>query len=363
MRSARPDTLHRLLWLDLYRGLAVLGMTFVNAAMYLHDVSGLAVPAAVRHAPWAGFTFADAVFPAFLLGIGMSVAARPDADAARAGVGKVAARTLRLILLGLIVSNLDLLQPDAEAHFRIMGVLQRLGLVYLACEAAVAALDARTRLRLALAILVVYGGLLLVPPPDMARDLSLPGHDLASWLDRVVLGPTLYVPGPAGFDPEGLLSTLPAIAQGLIGTLLTAHLERARTTGRWGGPLLLACGMVAAGVLVGAWQPIVKALWTPSFVLISTGAALALALGLGALSSIASVRSMLGAALLAVGRNAILAYVLQEVLIVLLTRPPLSWAAAAAPQSAAGAMGALAFTALVWALSWAAWRAGLRVRI
>jgi predicted acyltransferase len=363
MRSAPPYTLHRLLWLDLYRGLAVLAMTFVNAAIYLHDVSGLAVPTAVRHAPWAGFTFADAIFPAFVLGIGMSVAARPDGDAARAAVGKVAARTLRLILLGLVVSNLGLLQPGAEAHFRIMGVLQRLGLVYLACEAAVAALDARRRLLLAAGILVVYGALLRVPPPDMAWDLSQPGHDLASWLDRAVLGRTLYVPGPAGFDPEGLLSTLPAIAQGLIGTLLPARLERAQTTGRWGRPLLVAAGMAAAGLLLGSWQPIVKALWTPSFVLVSTGAALAVAIGIGVLSSSASPGSMLGAAVLAVGRNAILAYVLQEVLSVLLTHPPLSWAAAAAPHSVAGVICALAFTALVWALSWAAWRAGLRVRI
>jgi predicted acyltransferase len=336
-------------------------MTFVNAAIYLHDVDGFDVPAVLRHAAWRGVTLADAVFPAFVLAVGMSVAARRQGNESRSTASTVR-RAARLALFGLLISNSDLLGGDPDAHFRVLGVLQRLALVYLAAEAAMSRLSSRTRLITAAALLALYGALLTIAPPDLPKDLHLPGHDLASWGDRVLLAPAIYVQGPAGFDPEGLLSTLAAIAQGLIGTLLTAPLEAARSRRRWALFALAGLALVGCGFGLDRWQPMVKSIWTPSFVLVSTGAASLVAAALRVLAAARCTADGLAAALLPAGRNALLIYILQGVLCDLLAHAPFTWAAALpAPLSCLSS--AAAYSLLIWLLAWVAWRAGLRVRI
>jgi len=339
----------RWLWLDAFRGLAVVGMTFVNACSYLHDVLNADTPAVLQHAPWSGFTVADAVFPIFIVAVGVSAAislpAKPDSPGHISR--KVLARALRIFLLGLFVSNLGLIERDPGATFRVMGVLQRIAIVYAAVGLFLVYGSARSRALGAALLLGGYAALLLVGPPGGAWDLTRPALDLPAWFDRTVLPGMLYVNGPQGYDPEGLLSTLPAIAQGLLGAMLGRRFAT-RTSGRdlWRiGGLALAVG--AAALSLSRLMPITKSLWSPTYVLLSTAVATLVALALIALE-----RRGRGGRFWAVagslGRNAIVAYVLQEVCADLLKWAPLRWGG---PLGLAPAVvttaDALAFTVLM----------------
>ncbi|EJL37978.1 Protein of unknown function (DUF1624), partial [Caulobacter sp. AP07] len=227
--DSRPKAA-RLASLDVLRGLTIVGMIVVNTASYLHYVSGYAVFAGLEHAEWRGFTAADAVFPAFVFMTGVSIplALGPLAlgdgpiERGMAGLDGAALRRLlvrsgRLFLLGLILSNLYWMATPESVLFRPMGVLQRLALAFLAAAVLYKTLGPRARMILAVAILALYWPLTLLPFPDGTTDLLRPGANFVGWFDRAVLGAHTYVHGPLGYDPEGLLSTLPAVAQALLG--------------------------------------------------------------------------------------------------------------------------------------------------
>jgi predicted acyltransferase len=310
----------RVVALDALRGLTVLGMIVVNTAGFLHDPLGLPAYGTLLHSAWAGYTLADAVFPSFILIVGVSVACSLAAtrimggEARSRAFGAIGARTARLLFIGFLISNLGWLQTPDDSHVRVFGVLQRIGLVYGACAVLYLTTGSRSRLALAIAILAAYWPLTLLPTPDGPAHLMLPGRNIVSWAERALLGTHLYVPGRYGFDPEGLLSTLPAIAQGLIGVAV----------GEWiigRGPGVATARVLAwagaAVTLAGlAWclvYPPIKAIWTSSFVLISTGPTL-LALGLFYWALDVRGTKIPGrAVLLAFGANAITAYVLHEV--------------------------------------------------
>jgi predicted acyltransferase len=310
----------RVVALDALRGLTVLGMIVVNTAGFLHDPLGLPAYGTLLHSAWAGYTLADAVFPSFILIVGVSVACSLAAtrimggEARSRAFGTIGARTARLLFIGFLISNLGWLQTPDDSHVRVFGVLQRIGLVYGACAVLYLTTGSRSRLALAIGILAAYWPLTLLPTPDGPAHLMLPGRNIVSWAERALLGTHLYVPGRYGFDPEGLLSTLPAIAQGLIGVAV----------GEWiigRGPGVATARVLAwagaAVTLAGlAWclvYPPIKAIWTSSFVLISTGPTL-LALGLFYWALDVRGTKIPGrAVLLAFGANAITAYVLHEV--------------------------------------------------
>lgn len=262
------------------RGLTVIGMVVVNSAAGLHYGQGITVWPALLHKPWAGLTLADIVFPAFLTMVGVAI---PFATRSAALDGPtlrlIGARALRLVLLGLVLSNLAWAADWSERVWRWPGVLQRIGLVYGACACIYLAVGPRTRIALAAGLLLLYWPLVLLPQLDGgATDISVRGLNFAASLDRVVLGEHIYVKGPAGYDPEGLLGTLPAIAQGLIGVAIGERLRsgrarRART--------LVAAGaaMTATGAIWSLAFPVIKDIWSSSFALVTGGITVA-ALGL-----------------------------------------------------------------------------------
>lgn len=349
----------RVVSLDALRGLTVLGMIVVNTAGFLHDPEGLPAYPTLLHSAWAGFTLADAVFPSFILIVGVSIAcslaaARIVGGQARSrAFSTIAARTARLLFVGFLITNLGWLQVPDDSHIRVFGVLQRIGLVYGACALLFLTTSSRLRLALAVGILLAYWPLSLLPAPDGPANLLAPGRNIVSWVERAVLGTHVYVPGSWGFDPEGLLSTLPAIAQGLIGVAV----------GEWiigrGPSVATARALAWAGAavtLVGAaWcfvYPPVKAIWTGSFVLISTGPTL---LALGLLYWALDVRGVKfpgRTVLLAFGANAITAYVLHEVGSVALLAPFFhdAWADAARVVSpdAAALLPVFIYVVMVW---------------
>jgi len=348
--EGRPRS-RRLPSLDLLRGLTVLGMIVVNATAGVAHRDGPVFPL-LLHSEWAGFTIADAVFPAFIVMLGVSIAF--SSQAREGPVGPILGRAARLILLGLLLSNIFWLYDMSEYQPRLPGVLQRIGIVYAATALVYRAAGWRARLIVAALLLLLYWPLCLLPSPDgLATDLRVPGHSIVSWCDRVVLGDLRFVKGPEGFDPEGVLGNLPALAEALIGTLAGDWLRRNRPPRDAARPMAMAAlAMIGAGLAWGLVFPIVKALWTSSFVFLSAGVAL---LGLAGFHRLFDGRDgsgRRGGLLGSFGRNAIAAYTLHELMAFILTADAMQWPfrhlAPLTGTRVAALAPVLIFTALVW---------------
>lgn len=341
----------RLVSLDLLRGLTVLGMIIVNSTAGVQKHDGPVFPL-LLHADWAGFTIADSIFPAFILMAGVSVAISSRGTAPE--TKRVLLRAGRLILLGLFLSNMFWLYTSAKYHPRLPGVLQRIGIVYAVTALLYPITTPRVRAGIAAALLLLYWPLCLIPSPDgLPTDIWVQGHNFASWVDRAALGTLRFVKGPDGYDPEGLLSTIPTIAEALIGTLVGDYLRRALPPGEASKRMALAAlAMIAGGLVWGLVFPIAKNLWTSSFVLLTAGIALLLLAGFHRFRDRRDAPEGKGGLLGSFGRNAIAAYALHEVASIILLSDALQWpfrqlAPVTGTQIAALAP-VLLFTALVW---------------
>jgi predicted acyltransferase len=298
----------RLRSLDVFRGLTMAGMVIVN-----NPGDWATVYAPLLHAEWHGWTPTDLIFPWFLFIMGAALA---QTDPARSSPTVVLRRGAVLVGLGLFMSGFPYFNP---ARWRIPGVLFRLGTCYVATAFVWRALavpgNAAATLRrcaaAAAAGLLVYWALIaLVPAPGgIAGDLSADGN-LGAWLDRAIFGAHLW---KARWDPEGLLSSLPAVGTTLMGVTAGLWLRAARPAS--GAPALVYAG--GAAILIGLlWDtalPINKALWTSSYALFTGGTA-ALALGVLHLR-LDDGRSSpwldrVTEPLVALGRNALLLFVL-----------------------------------------------------
>jgi predicted acyltransferase len=309
--------LERLGSLDVMRGLVVAGMILVNFSMVGAGFRQFAIYPILVHAEWVGFTIADLVFPAFIFMVGISIAlASRGSEALHARtVKRIVSRSVRLFVVGFILTNLLYQWMHGwsfDGGFRLMGVLQRISLCYAAAALLQYRLSERALLWVAIAVLVLYWPLTLVPIPDgTSTNLWTEGTNFVSWLDRVALGSHRWVEGPTGYDTEGILSTLPALAQCLLGVVAGRwFVGHAKSTAHLVRFALLGALMVGCGYVWNLWFPIVKSLWTSSFVILSTGLAmLFLAAIQGLMATVRFPRSP--AKFFEVfGVNAILAYVL-----------------------------------------------------
>ncbi|MBN2199530.1 MAG: DUF1624 domain-containing protein [Candidatus Aminicenantes bacterium] len=263
---------NRLASVDVMRGLTVAAMILVNTpGSWNHVFSPL------RHAPWHGWSPADLIFPFFIFIVGISVAlslgARKQAAWTKGAlIAKILARTAILFALGLFLNFFPDFHP---ADVRLPGVLQRIAFCYL--FAALAYLTAGKTTRLASFLVLTAGywlALKLIPVPGIGPgELGAEGN-LPGFIDGRILGGHLYKPG---FDPEGLLSTLPAVATALLGTLAGDLLRTNKTLVRKAAAFLgYGAALTAAGLLLHPQMPINKQLWTSTFVLFTGGAALLL---------------------------------------------------------------------------------------
>lgn len=279
----------RLVSLDVFRGLTLAAMLIANNAGDWRNVY-----APFKHAEWHGCTFTDLIFPGFvfIMGVAMTFSfARRLAEGADKGklFVQVVKRTLILIALGLVLAGFSYwlrYDPDSPKKLRFPGVLQRLALCYFfASLVLMSGLKARGQ---AVVVAVLLGGYHLVmkyvPVPGYgAGVLELPGN-LATWLDDKVFGAHAYKylkEVDMWHDPEGLLSTVPAIATALLGTI-TGYTIRNKSLGdheKVSGMMAWGLGLIVTGLLWSASFPLNKNLWSPSFVLYAGGWAL---LGLGA---------------------------------------------------------------------------------
>jgi predicted acyltransferase len=264
----------RLLSLDAFRGFAIAAMLLVNNP---GDWSQLYAP--LEHAAWHGWTFTDWIFPffVFISGISMSfsLARRGRADDRVALLRHMWRRGATIILIGLALNLFPFFHFET---LRIPGVLQRLGLITILV--APIALWCGWRAQLAWFIGLLLGYSLVqtfVAVPDASgvwhRGSLQPGEDVGAWLDRALLDGHLWARAKT-WDPEGLLSTLPAVASQIAGLLAGRWLAlRGRDPGEkatWFMVSGLACLWIAQ--VLDAWTlPINKNLWTPAFVFLTTG--------------------------------------------------------------------------------------------
>ncbi len=268
----------RLLALDVFRGATVAGMLLVN-----NPGSWGAIYPPLAHAAWHGWTPTDLIFPFFLFIVGVTTHLSADARRARgddegAILRQVLTRGALIILLGWLLAAFPYWPLTRITEIRLPGVLPRIGLAYMGA----ALLTRRGSLQQQVLTLVVllYGywfAMTLLPVPGQlgigANLLGDPSRSLAAWLDRLLLDGHLWKSSRT-WDPEGILSTVPAIGTVMLGVF----------TGRWlgsGRPLAERLnGMFAAGAiammlgLMWHWSfPINKALWTSSYVLFTGGLA------------------------------------------------------------------------------------------
>jgi predicted acyltransferase len=304
-----PSRAPRLLSLDVFRGLTIAGMILVNSPG--NDVAY----APLEHAAWHGLTPTDLIFPFFLFIVGVSItfalSRMLEQGTSRSAVmAQVFKRTLILFALGVLLNGF----PHYHlATLRIPGVLQRIALCYFFASAFFLWTSGVAQLVSASAMLLGYWWVLthVAAPGSVVGDLSM-GGSLAGFIDRSLLGGHLYRPTD---DPEGFLSTIPAVGGTLFGVLSGAWLRSSREVPRKiGGFVLAGAFLLAAGWAWGRSFPINKALWTSSFVLVTTGGAL---LGFAACFWLVDVRGWKAWSkpFEIFGTNAIAAYVLHEVFI------------------------------------------------
>ena len=223
------------------------------------------------HAEWHGWTPTDLIFPFFLFIVGVSITLSRKS----ASWTSILRRAAIICALGLFLAGYPRFDVD---RWRIPGVLQRIALCYLAAAALYRwtsgrrAAQPRVITAVAAALAVVYWILMtIVPVPGgTAGDLS-PEGNLGAWLDRALMAGHLWRPR---WDPEGLLSTIPAISTTLLGVLAGLVLTSERSPGRKATRLAVGGGVL---VLIGyAWDvvfPINKNLWTSSYAILTAGAA------------------------------------------------------------------------------------------
>jgi predicted acyltransferase len=320
----------RLLSLDVLRGLTVAVMILVNNAG-----DGSISYAQLRHSAWNGCTLTDVVFPLFLFIVGASIAlsfrARLERGASRSSITlQMLRRALTIFALGFLLNALPFFRLG---ELRFYGVLQRIALCYALAGAiylggGVAACGVG-----AVGALAGYWLLLThVPVPGF----GLPGSsiqvldrygNLAAWLDRAMV-PRAHLYRQSFYDPEGLLSTLSALANTLFGVLAAAWLQSVRPAWKKASALLgSGVFLIAGGLLWSHTLPLNKRLWTSSFSIFTSGIAIILlALLFWSIDdrrSESTQSSRLLKPWLVFGTNALSAYVLSEVLAIGLSAVPI----------------------------------------
>jgi predicted acyltransferase len=284
---------NRLASLDVFRGATIAAMILVN-----NPGNWGAVYEPLKHAPWHGWTFTDLIFPFFLWIVGvaipLSIARRLRDGSSRQELFQHAIRRALIIFaLGFFLNSFgyfvdgSLFREGFAAWIhnylttvRIPGVLQRIAICYLVAVAIYLCMGTRGQVVTLLGLLGGYWAMMmLIPVPGFGAGVLEKEGNLSQYIDNLVLnGPVIgtHVWKHTGtWDPEGLLSTLPAIASCLFG-VLTGSLLRTKLTAEaktaWiytGGAALLFCGQV-----MHAWFPINKNIWTSSFAVFTAGMAM-----------------------------------------------------------------------------------------
>src|SRR5688572_8139838 len=271
-KTATVSATERMISLDVFRGITIAGMVLVNNPGTWEHIYG-----PLQHASWHGWTPTDLVFPFFLFIVGVAITlafgSRVETSRTKRNLYlKIIKRSLIIFAIGLFLNGFPYFNLS---ELRIPGVLQRIAVCYLIASFIFLNTRVRTQLAITVALLLIYWILLklVAAPGFIAGDLSKEGS-LPSFVDRVVFGKHVWAQAKV-YDPEGLLSTVPALATTLMG-VLTGHWLRTRKSPheKVAGLFLGGAICVALGWAWNSFFPINKALWTSSYVLFTGGLAL-----------------------------------------------------------------------------------------
>ena len=274
-----PAKTERLVSLDVFRGITVAGMILVNnPGSWEHVYSPL------EHAEWNGWTPTDLIFPFFLFIVGVAVTLSIGVKAERGDTrGKlvtgVVKRSLKIYAIGFLLASFPFFHLS---RVRIPGVLARIAVCFLLASIIYLFTSARSQAVVAAFLLAIYWVLMkAVPVPadyvqaviDRGGNLEKEAN-LAAYIDYSLLKGHLWSQSKF-WDPEGILSTIPAVATVLLG-ILTGHWLKSDRTPRQKVYGLLAGGVagIVLGEIMNIWFPINKNLWTSSYVVFTAGCAL-----------------------------------------------------------------------------------------
>lgn len=315
-------TKERLISLDIFRGLTILLMTIVN-----NPGSWAYIYPPLQHAEWHGCTPTDLVFPFFIFIMGVAISfAMPTKIYDVSTFNKIVTRSLRMICLGIFFNFFNKIQLfglegiplvigrlvitaivgyalmgnfntklktylavvifiififlaysgiEAYQNVRLPGVLQRIGIVYFIASLLYLKTTQRTQLLVTVALLLGYWAIMtLIPAPGFEVTNLEKGTNLAAWVDNLLLNEHLWESSKT-WDPEGILSTIPAIAEGIIGLLIGQLLNNAKLIKLQKATQMFTIGfvLIVTGLIWNLIFPINKSLWTSSYVLYTTGLA------------------------------------------------------------------------------------------
>ena len=268
-KTMASEKSERLLSLDIFRGLTIAAMILVNNPGSWTDIY-----APLKHADWHGCTPTDWIFPFFLFIVGMAITLSLQKRKERGDKDlfyPVVRRASILFLLGLFLNGFPFFD---FGQIRIPGVLQRIGIVYFITACLFLKTSIKVQGITGISLLFIYWGLMtLIPVPGIGKASLEPTTSLAAWLDNLVLGGHLWSKSKV-WDPEGILSTMPAISTAILGIFLGHWLNTKKDSiskAAWifvFGNFLLVSGLVWDSVF-----PINKNLWTSSYVLYTGGIA------------------------------------------------------------------------------------------
>jgi predicted acyltransferase len=358
--------------LDVFRGMTICFMIIVNT-----PGSGASAFAPLEHAQWHGFTPTDLVFPSFLFAVGNAMSfslERYRQLGTRSYFGKIIRRTLLIFLLGYLMYWFPFFRLDASGHTipfpigntRIMGVLQRIALCYFFASVLIYFFKKQTVIILTVALLLLYWFLLLLFG-DKSQPFSLLGN-AGLYFDKWLMGNHhLYHGEGIPFDPEGWLSTIPAVANAVAGYYAGVFIrEKGKTYETLARLMLFGALFIFIALCWNMVFPINKKLWTSSFVLLTSGIDLVL---ISALVYVIEMNDRIGKGwtqfFIIFGKNPLFIYLLSELLVTVLfmirihkTESFFGWVnktgfQVIAPGPVGSLLFALTYMLFCWSVGWA----------
>ncbi|WP_207422394.1 acyltransferase family protein [Desertivirga brevis] len=303
----------RVLSLDVFRGATVAAMILVN-----NPGSWGHIYPPLEHAPWNGCTPTDLIFPFFIFIVGVSIVfslqnKKSATEQLGTLMGKISKRAAILFLLGLLLA----LFPDFEfATVRIPGVLQRIAVVFLISSIIFLKTKFKTQGWIFGSLLIFYWMIMtIIPVPGVGHPNLEPETNLGAWIDRTLITEAHLWKSSKTWDPEGILSTIPAISTCLAGVLTAQWLLRKNYSTETNLLGIISAGAIAV-LLALVWDPmfpINKSLWTSSYVLYAGGLA-AVAFGILYWMIDVKEKKKLTAPFVAFGVNAITVFFLSGII-------------------------------------------------
>lgn len=282
MATETPENSNRLLSLDVFRGMTVAGMVLVN-----NPGTWSAIHEPLQHAEWHGLTPTDLVFPFFLFIVGIAITLALGRRVETGGINKdiywkIIKRAVLIFAIGLFLATFPFYNFTTGewldiSTVRILGVLQRIAICYLFASLIFLHTNWKQQAMIAAALLLIYWALMtLINVPGCAvTTFDDKACNLAGYLDRLILTENHIWNLGKVYDPEGILSTIPALATTLAGVLCGHWLRRKIDDyEKVAAMLFFGVCLLVIGWIWSFWFPINKGLWTSSYVVYTAGLAL-----------------------------------------------------------------------------------------